>query len=24
VEENHKSESARPMAFAAAVPLPKD
>jgi len=24
VEERHKGESARPMAFAAAVPLPKD
>jgi len=24
VEESHKGESARPMAFAAAVPLPKE
>lgn len=24
MEESHKSESPRPMAFAAAVPLPKD
>jgi len=24
VEENHKGESPRPMAFAAAVPLPED